>query len=373
LKKIAYFVHDLSDAAVHRRVRMLAAGGAAVTPIGFRRSTTPIGVVEGIATIDLGQTGDGRLARRALSVVEAMAKLGRFADELRGADAILARNLEMLVVAARARRRYALRARLIYECLDIHRMLLSKRLGGRLLRTLESRLWRDVDLLLTSSPAFIENYFSPRNFPFSMRLVENKVLMSDDHLPDTLHTRPHRPPWRIAWFGMIRCRKSLEILAAVARKAEGAIEVIIRGRPSDAVFDNFEETIGRLPHVRFDGPYRGEDLPALYGEAHFAWAIDYFEQGQNSAWLLPNRLYEGILYGAVPIGLLGVETGRWLSQRGAGTVLEEPLERKLIDFFRQLDEDGYTKLANAVRAVPRHDLTIDRSDCRALVEALCDK
>jgi succinoglycan biosynthesis protein ExoL len=373
LKKIAYFVHDLSDAAVHRRVRMLTAGGMTVTPIGFRRTPAPIDEVEGIAAIDLGQTSDGKLAKRALSVVRALTKLGSLADELRGVDAILARNLEMLVVAARARSRYAPRATLIYECLDIHRMLLSKRLDGRLLRFLESRIWRDVDLLLTSSPAFIGNYFSPRGFPSPIRLVEHKVLMPDEDRSGAVHVRTNGPPWRIGWFGMIRCRKSLDILSAIARETEGAVQVLIRGRPSAAVFDNFEETIRRLPHVQFGGAYRSADLPALYGEIHFAWAVDYFEQGQNSAWLLPNRLYEGAFYGSVPIALAEVETGGWLSQRGVGVVIEEPLERKLIDFFRQLTDYGYAKLASQVRGLPRRDLAFDRSDCHDLVEALCEK
>ena len=61
--------------------------------------------------------------------------------------------------AIRARKRYAPQAAVVYECLDIHRMLLSNGLHGRLFRSLESKLWRDVDLLLTSSPAFIRNYF----------------------------------------------------------------------------------------------------------------------------------------------------------------------------------------------------------------------
>lgn len=373
LKKIAYFVHDLSDAAVHRRVRMLTAGGAAVTPIGFWRGLAPIAAIEGVAAIGLGRTDNARLARRAISVLSATAMQGRFADAVSGADAIVARNLEMLTVAARARRRYAPRAKLTYECLDIHRLLLSKGLGGALLRELESRLWREVDLALTSSPAFIANYFSPRGFPAPIKLVENKALRLDEPARETFATRAPGPPWRIGWFGMIRCRRSLDILSALARAADGAVEVLIRGRPSDAVFDGFEESVARLPHVRFGGPYRSADLPELYGGVHFAWAVDYFEQGRNSAWLLPNRIYEGTLYGSTPIALAQVEAGRWLAQRGIGIVLEEPIERRLIDFFRQLDENGYAKLADAVRAAPRRDLAADLSDCRELVEALCDK
>src|SRR5262249_16631871 len=139
--KIAYFNHDLSDPAVQRRIRMLLAGGAAVTAIGFQRSSEPAaaGMMGGIVWIDLGHTAEGMLLRRGLSVAGALARLGGLAKHVRGANVILARNLEMLVLAIRARKLHAPTAAIVYECLDIHRMLLSNRLEGRLLRSLETR------------------------------------------------------------------------------------------------------------------------------------------------------------------------------------------------------------------------------------------
>src|SRR5262249_5243376 len=146
--KIAYFNHDLSDPAVQRRIRMLLAGGAAVTAIGFQRSSEPVAAIEGIVSVDLGRTADGMRLRRGLSVAGTLARLGGVAEHVRGANVILARNLEMLALAIRARKLHAPTAAVVYECLDIHRMLLSKRLEGRLLRSLETRLWRKVNLLL---------------------------------------------------------------------------------------------------------------------------------------------------------------------------------------------------------------------------------
>lgn len=371
IAKVAYFTHDLSEPAVHRRLKMLLAGGAAATAIGFRRSSEPVATVEGVASIDLGRTADGMLLRRVLSVAGALATLGGVGEHVRGANVILARNLEMLTLAIRARKLYAPTAAVVYECLDIHRMLLSRRLDGRLLRLLENRLWRDVNLLLTSSPAFVQNYFIPRGFRPPIRLVENKVLMLDEL------SEPHRkrllsgPPWRIGWFGIIRCRRSLDMLCALARGAAGKVEVIIRGRPTKAVFQDLNELIARCPHVRFAGPYNNPaDLAAIYGDVHFSWAIDYYEGGQNSTWLLPNRIYEGTLYRTVPIGVAGVETGRWLAKQGAGVVLDEPLEQQLVNFFRNLDNETYSKLAGQVEALPRTDLVSDQAECRALVEAL---
>jgi succinoglycan biosynthesis protein ExoL len=94
--------------------------------------------------------------------------------------------------------------------------------------------------------------------------------------------------------------------------------------PSRAVFADFDADVADRPHVRYAGSYRNPaDLAAIHGEVHFSWAIDYYESGENSAGLLPNRIYEGCCYGAVPVTISGVETGRRLSERGAGVVCDE--------------------------------------------------
>jgi hypothetical protein len=252
-------------------------------------------------------------------------------------------------------------------------MLLSKGIAGTIIRSLQARLWREVDLLVTSSPAFISHYFEPNSFPAPIRLVENKVALLDGAQATIgMVRRSPGPPWCIGWFGAIRCRRSLEILSDLAKASGGAIQIILRGRPSESVFPNFASEVANLPHVRFDGPYRNpEDLSTIYGEVHFAWVVDYYESNQNSMWLLPNRIYEASLYGAVPIALKHVETGRWLLHRGAGVTFDEPLERRLVKFFQGLDPVRYSLLADSMAALPRRDLVTDRTDCRMLVDALC--
>ena len=131
-------------------------------------------------------------------------------------------------------------------------------------------------------------------------------------------------PWKIGWFGALRCRKSLELLAAFTRRMDGRFEVVLRGRPAYSEFDDFDGFVAAEPHVRFAGPYRNpEDLAAIYGEVHFSWAIDFFEEGLNSSWLLPNRLYEGCRFGAVPIAMRQTETGRFLADRHLGLLLDD--------------------------------------------------
>jgi succinoglycan biosynthesis protein ExoL len=156
---------------------MLKIASAQFAVIGFRRTEVRPKSVDGCDIIDLGQTRDGAFLARIGSVASAAMRLQRLGKVLRGCQVILARNLEMLFLAVKARRRYVPNASLVFECLDIHRMLLGRNLSGRLLRSIETSLMSDVDLILTSSPRFICEYFNPRNFNRPIRILENKVLL----------------------------------------------------------------------------------------------------------------------------------------------------------------------------------------------------
>jgi hypothetical protein len=81
-------------------------------------------------------------------------------------------------------------------------------------------------------------------------------------------------------------------------------------------------------------------------------------------------MYESSLYGSVPIAEKGVETSNWLLQRGAGVILGEPVEQRLLEFFGKLNQAGYGELVNRIAALSRQELVIDRAGCRMLVEEL---
>jgi succinoglycan biosynthesis protein ExoL len=371
--KIAYLVHDLSDPAVHRRVRMLKAGSGQVTVAGFTRVATPPKHIEGCEAISLGLTKDGHLLERVGSVAVAALRLERLKEMLGGCELVLARNLEMLFLASAARRRYAPDAALVFECLDIHRLLLRDTYPGRLLRRMESSLVKGADLILTSSPRFVSEYFKPRNLAAPIKIIENKVL-----LPDYGSGRPERPrnlngpPWKIGWFGMLRCRRSFDILSSVARKCGGGLQVVIAGRPSAKEFPDFEGLVARSPHVTFSGSYRFDELPALYDSVHFCWAVDYFEKGLNSSWLLPNRIYESAFFGAVPIAVEGVETARWLADKHIGLALNGEPEAALGNIVTAMTDGYYQELSDALKRIPTTELADTADTCRQLIKDLAE-
>lgn len=372
---VLYLAHDMADAAIRRRVLTLKAGGATVTVAGFERGSSVLADERDVTTVSFGQTADGRFAQRIGAVLAARMRLKRTLAGIDKPDVIIARNLETLALAGRAASMFGHQAPVVYECLDIHRLLLDEGMKGRLMRQVQLFFGRRASLLITSSPAFVENFFKPRSgLDLPILLLENKVLaLEAGRVSGPLQPRPPEPgkPWRIGWFGAIRCRRSLDLLIDFAARMEGRVEIVLRGRPAYSEFDDFDAKVAAAPHVEFHGAYRNpEDLAAIYGDVQFTWAIDFFEEGLNSSWLLPNRLYEGGLFGAVPVALAGTETGRFIGKRGIGLVRNHVTAETLETLFNEMTEARYVDLFSRLAAVERSQWVTGPAECRALVARL---
>jgi hypothetical protein len=366
--KIAYLAWDLCDAATVRRAEMLQAGGAGLAIAGFRRRAAAPATVAGVKAIDLGRTFDGRLLHRAALVASRCARVPSLRHVMDGADIVIARNLEMLAIAAIARRAHAPAAKLVYECLDIHRLMCGSGAASAALRGLEALLLRQCSALMVSSPAFVTEYFErrQRDLPPTL-LVENKVLTGSPR--PAAPQRPAGPPWRIGWFGNVRCRKSVALLEEIVRRARGTIEVVIRGRPSAHTLPDLDTLIADTPAIRYAGPYSQADLASIYGQVHFAWGLDFTDEGMNSDWLLPNRIYEGSFYNTPSIAERRTAIGAWLADKGAGLLVDEPVE-DIARALTGLTADDYRLLEGRTCAIDTRAIAFDEQACRDLVVAL---
>ena len=168
---VAYFAHDWGDAAIRRRVAGFRRDGMTVAGFAMHRAEgdRPDWVVA-----DLGQTHDNRYLHRALAIARAARRAQGAA--LGHADVIVARNLDMLLVALAARRRARQATPVIYECLDIHRLVARDDAIGHVFRGIESRALGRCAGFWVSSPAFVERHFAPFH-PTARggRLVENRL------------------------------------------------------------------------------------------------------------------------------------------------------------------------------------------------------
>ncbi|GAA4840691.1 hypothetical protein GCM10023201_33470 [Actinomycetospora corticicola] len=361
--RLVYVVYNVNDPAVHRRVRMLRRGGVNdLVVVGFRRSSEPVTEIAGAPVVDLGRNADGNLRRRAVDLVTTRLRQGRWARTVGPASVVLARSFEALVLADGFRARHAPGGRLIYEALDVHRAQIGSSLSARALRGVEARLLARTQLLVTSSPAYVSEYFSTLGRPLPPVVVqENKVLAAelDPGLLARLHADRNAfrlwdgPPWRIGWFSQMRCARSLELLAGVCRAFPGHVEVVLRGQPIPELVDRLHATVAATPGMVFLGPYdRATDLAAIYADVHFCWGLDLYNSGTNSDWALATRLYEAGTFGCVPLGQAGVATGDWLATRGVGVLLEEPFEESLHAWASGLTRESHAAARAAMARLP---------------------
>lgn len=367
--RILYLVHDLGDPAVARRIAMLEAGGATIELAGFRRGTRSACSRE---ALELGVTHDARFLHRVVKVGAAFVFMGSVLARIARPDLILARNIETLVLGERIRARLGGNVPLVYECLDIHRLMLRDDIVGRSLRHLERSALERCAALITSSPAYAIDHFAAMGSTLPVILVENKYLELDSRDVARPHgTRAKRTgPFRIGLFGALRCVKSLKLLGDFTRAAGGTFELVMHGRPARTAINDFDRFVAAEPYATFGGAYEAEDIPDIYAEVDFAWAVDFFEEGLNARWTLPNRLYEGCANGAVPIAVAGSETARFMEEYGIGILLEEGNSEALWRALGTMSDAAYAALAARVDAVDRSVFVAGRAECEALVKRL---
>lgn len=371
---IAYLAHDLNDAAVHRRVSMLKTGGAALKVLGFRRlHLFPERDPADVPVIQLGATQSGKLVQRIGLVFQALLKPGSWRTAIAAADVFIARNLEMLLLAWLMRTLTRGRQTIVYECLDIHDMMLDSGVASRVARAAERWLLAKSRYVIVSSPAFRSEYFvKQQGRAAGFILLENKVVMPDD--VSAARSRPSAlpsPPWRIGWYGSLRCAKSLDQMLRLGEACGGQLAFDLWGLPALNQIPDFHRMVEASPHLTYHGAYFREDLERIYGGSHFSWTIDYFQQGGNSEWLLPNRLYEGGLYGTVPIAQRRGEIGAWLARNAAGAVFDDVVA-ELPSYIASLTAGSYETQRQATLAIPLEAITIDQTACETLVAAMAD-
>lgn len=369
MTRIAFFGHDAADAAVRRRVQGFQDDGLEVVGFMKRRRDQ---VETDWENVDLGKTFDGDYAQRIESIVSGVQRAAAQREKLASADVIYARNLDMLATAYLTRKRLRLATPIIYESLDVHRLLTRKDVVGRALRRIEGALLQRTSRLIVSSPAFLRNHFDV-HYPgrFEARLIENRLASGADYGPRPLRLETTEDgPLRVGWVGVLRCWRSFGLLLDLARKLGDRVEIVMYGMPALTEIPDFHHRIQGITNVRFHGRYRApEDLARIYANLDVVWAGDFMEAGFNSVWLLPNRLYEGGYYGVPSIAPAGTQTAQWIEERNVGFSLEENLGSTLPSLIERLtvDRASIKERRERLLQLPASTFVAPRGELAALV------
>jgi succinoglycan biosynthesis protein ExoL len=272
---VAFFGHDSSDAAIRRRVEAMKDDGLKVQGFMMRRGEE---VDLGWDNVCLGQTHDGAFLERILRIVSGAQIAAKRCAELAKADVIYARNLDMLACAFLTKRFAKLDVPVIYECLDVHRLLSRNDFVGKALRWIEKSLLKRTVGLVVSSPGFLRNHFEKHYLglyrPF---LLENRIVavkgIGARPQSEELAAKQVEPLLRIGWIGNLRCKRSFNLLCSLADRYPGLLEIRIHGQPARNEIPAFELEIDKRANMTFGGRYRSpEDLARIYRDLDLVWA-----------------------------------------------------------------------------------------------------
>jgi len=361
-RPIAFFAHERGDARVMKRIAALQDQGWEVIGFTFHRVRDKPDVAPTWENIHLGTTYNRRYLQRLWVFAKCVGVLWIHRARLAACGVIYGVNTDNAMLALLGQFFSGHPIPLVLELADIQPAMTGTGVVSRILRRIERFVLARSALLVTTSPGFVREYFQPvQRVSGEVFLLENKVYPSR-HLPAPVLRENGAVaggrPWVIGCFGALRCRRSLELMHALADRLGDRIRIVLRGYPAGTLAEDFESLLGKLPNYQFGGSYQYPDeLAEIYGVIDFNWAFDESDPGGNSAWLLPNRIYEGGCFGVPVLGSSTTETGRWIEQHGLGWTFEEPLEESLMSFFKALEVSDWEKISRACLAHPRNEFT----------------
>lgn len=371
--RIIYVAPDCTDSAVRKRAHGFVSLGVELLSFSFRRTRYDVDYVPDWPNVELGKTTERRLAARILMLSRALCIIYANRRSWREATILYVRNLDLALLAILGKVITRCRAPLVFEVLDVHPQLVQRGARAALLRWLERRVLHHCELLVVSSPAFLKSYFRPiQRYTGRAFLLENKwprknVWTDNRKLPYELND--HLPVWTIGWFGNLRCPRSLEILTELADALPDRVTIYMRGCASLLGEQRLLRAIDSRPNMLFGGAYKApEEFATIHAKIHFNWCVD-LSDGDNSLWLLPNRLYEGGYFGIPAIAVASHETGRVVRQRRLGITLTSPFATHLKDLLVEMTSEQYRRLRRGIEAMPSSNF-VDNGEMAELMRAV---
>lgn len=373
--QIAFFAHERGDARVVKRIAALGDQGWKVLGFTFNRVRDKVDTPPAWENIHLGTTYNRRYLQRLWAFVRCIGVLWKERQRLVDCGVIYVVNTDNALLALLGRCFAGKRIPLVLELADVQPAMLGDRARAKVFRAIERFVLRRISLLVTTSPGFVREYFQPiQQHDGEIYLLENKVYPSAGLPPADPVSEPVSGgiPWVVGCFGAFRCRRSLMLMRTLSSKLPDKVRFLLRGYPAGTIAEEFQSLIDGAAGISFEGPYRyPDDLAGMYDSIDFNWAFDESDPNGNSAWLLPNRIYEGGCFGVPVIASRETETGRWIESNQAGWTFAEPLDETLAVFFETLDPDEWRRMRNTCSARPRGEFTGD-ADYRRLSEKLLE-
>ncbi len=336
--RILFLQPSLSHVRYQRRLEKLEELGVTVEIRSFERDIYTGRKIDR-DFVSLGHIEHGHYFERISLLLQALFAVRR---NLRTFDVVYTFGLDMALLACSARIGIHPRPKLVYEVGDIVEVFLRSGIVARFWRALERLVLDRTDLLVATSEAFIREYFKPihgHRLPATL-VIENKPRLvrrpgsESDQRPDPTTGGC----FRIGWFGLLRCTRSMEILSNLVRESDGRFELTLRGLGMAGL--DPADWADSSQSISFGGTYVApNELPEMYAGVDLIWGCfplldDDGCERLSGKWARTNRFYEACFFRRPLVSRCDSEDGREVEQHRIGLCVDlrnpaETVERLL--------------------------------------------
>lgn len=357
-RRIALITPSASQPRFHRRAESLLGAGFAVTVYTFTRGLYEANrFPEGVEVIDLGRIENGKYFNRIPLWLAAIVKINRHErSKFVSPHLTYAFGFDSAILACATTARRTVFA---YEVGDL-RNPSPKSVIERLVYEVERKVVQQADLLVTTAPSFVSEYYASMDptVPARAITIENKLSKAIREIagrPRSQRCVPARV--RIGFVGLLRYpRTVLPLLEAVSARPDRFELHVYGDGPLRRVIEDWAET---HENVLYHGPFKNpQDLEKIYSGLDVNYVV-YDTTDKNVRLAIPNKLYES-LYFCVP---LVVAAGTALADRvtglGVGFVVDPRADSYVERFLDNLSLQEIVRRSSAAMRIPVTELVED--------------
>ena len=314
---ITFILPVTSQPRYWKRIKLLEKLGCINKVLAFERKYIPVNK-NNKNYIIIGKLEHEKYYKRILPFAKSFITIK---NNIKYADIIYVFGLDMLLLGWAARLFIKKKNKIVYEVGDIRSIFIGNSIQSIFFRWVERFLIKRIDLIVVTSKAYITDYYEEIQGLKNIRyiVIENK-LNAEMGLKKNITNRINKDNIiRIGYFGLIRCKTSLQILKRVACNSKGRIQIYIRGITMG--IGNLDKEANETPNIAYDGPYTvPEDIPFIYNNVDLVW-VCYPYQGKNIGnwcWARTNRVYEACYFKKPMIAQSGTQDGEEVKKHNLG-------------------------------------------------------
>lgn len=258
-------------------------------------------------------------------------------------------GLDMLIIACKYSQKHPVK--IIYEVADLPHLVIDKPSNPvwyfiqKYIRRLEEKCLKKVDLLIVTSPRFVDiryhDLISNDKILYFANVPDKKLFVNYDKRKDSCHN------FTVSYIGVVRYKQEMKTFLACAKNSKA--NFLIAGFETDG--NEIEIQAKKISNVTWYGEYNFNlEGSKLYNMSDVIYAV-YDTNQLNVRIALPNKLYEAVFCELPIIVAKNTYLAEIVEEWGIGVAVDSRSVNELDAAIEKLrnDRDFYNRIVNNCR------------------------